>query len=119
MLDVDADAGLKGECDFILARRIPLPELRAPLMIVVEAERNEVESGLAECAAQMVAAGRFNEAKGEARRRMHGCCTNGEAWQFLRLDGTDLRVDTNRYYLKEQGVILGIIVSALKEYDPR
>jgi len=34
-LDVDPDKGLKGECDFILAKTPPSPALRAPLLVIV------------------------------------------------------------------------------------
>src|SRR5882724_941336 len=60
-LDVDPDRGLNGECDFILAKAPPTPALRAPLMIVVEAKKNDIEEALVQCAAQMVAARLFNE----------------------------------------------------------
>ncbi len=54
-LDVDPERGLQGECDFILALSAPLPRLRAPLLIIVEAKKNDIEAGLGQCVAQMVA----------------------------------------------------------------
>src|SRR5262245_10742198 len=63
-LDVDPDRGLIGECDFILAATPPVPGLRAPLVTIVEAKRNEVESGVWQCVAQMVGARPFNERSG-------------------------------------------------------
>src|SRR5262249_25013460 len=86
-LDVAPDKGLKGECDFILAKTPPTPALRAPLLIVVEAKKNDIEEGLAQCAAQMVAACLFNERHKEALTELFGCVTTGEAWQFLKLRG--------------------------------
>src|SRR5262245_29725933 len=38
-LDVDAERGLVGECDFILSVAPPVPALRAPLVTIVEAKR--------------------------------------------------------------------------------
>src|SRR6266516_4791566 len=61
-LDVDHDKGLVGECDFILAVGAALPPLHAPIMTVVEAKKNDIEVGLGQCIAQMVAARKFNEA---------------------------------------------------------
>ena len=69
-LDVDAERGLQGECDFILALADPMPRLRAPLITVVEAKKNDIEAGLGQCVAQMVAARDYNEdAKGQPYQR--------------------------------------------------
>jgi hypothetical protein len=53
-LDVNPERGLVGECDFILAATPPVPLLRAPLLTIVEAKKNDIESGLGQCVAQMV-----------------------------------------------------------------
>ena len=78
-LDVDPAKGLLGECDFILARTDPVPRLRAPLLTVVEAKKNDIEGGLGQCVAQMVAARLFNERAGDTTTRVFGCVTTGEA----------------------------------------
>ncbi len=71
-LDVDPGRGLIGECDFILAATAPVPALRSPLMIIVEAKKNDVESGVWQCIAQMVDARIFNERTGRAPHRSMG-----------------------------------------------
>lgn len=114
-LDVDPERGLKGECDFILAKASPTPALRAPLLVLVEAKKNDIEEGLAQCAAQMVAARLFNERHQEPVVEMFGCVTTGEAWQFLRLRGQDLVVDADRYYLNNVDRVLGILVAVMTD----
>jgi hypothetical protein len=42
-LDVEPALALTGECDYILALTTPLPRLRAPIAIIVEAEKGDVE----------------------------------------------------------------------------
>jgi hypothetical protein len=113
-LDVDPEKGLKGECDFILAKTPPSPALRAPLMIIVEAKKNDIEEGLAQCAAQMVAARLFNEQHKEAVAEVFGCVTTGEAWQFMKLKDRELLVDAARYYISEVSAILGILVAVMR-----
>ncbi|HKI33991.1 MAG TPA: hypothetical protein VKA46_19215 [Gemmataceae bacterium] len=113
-LDVDPDKGLKGECDFILAKTPPAPVLRAPLMVIVEAKKNDIEEGLPQCAAQMVAARLFNEHHKEPMTAVYGCVTTGEVWQFLRLQGQELLVDANRYYITAVSSVLGILVAVMK-----
>jgi hypothetical protein len=105
-LDVDAARGLQGECDFILALTDPVPRLRAPIVTVVEAKKNDIEAGLGQCVAQMVAARDYNEREGAGLPVGYGCVTTGEAWQFLRLNGADVTIDRGRLYIDNVGAIL-------------
>lgn len=114
-LDVDPEAGLVGECDFILAVGPALPPLHAPVMTVVEAKKNDVEAGLGQCIAQMVAARRFNEAAGRATSPVYGCVTTGETWQFLRLAERVALLDRPRYYLDNASRILGVLQAIYEE----
>ncbi len=108
-LDVDAQQGLVGECDFILAAAPPLPALRAPVLTVLEAERNDIESGISQCMAQMVGARLFNERSGKSCPEMYGCVTSGETWQFLRLEGAIVGINQVRYYIDNVASILGAL----------
>lgn len=108
-LDVDPEKGLTGECDFILAVGPALPPLHAPVMTVVEAKKNDVEAGLGQCIAQMVAARRFNEEAGRKTAPVYGCVTTGETWQFLRLESQVALLNRPRYYLDNVGGILGVL----------
>lgn len=112
-LDVDPARRLTGECDFLLSLSDPLPRLRAPLLAVVEAKRNDIEGGLGQCAAQMVAARLFNERAGGTGRPVYGCVTTGEDWQFLRLDGAELLVDPSRRYINQVGAVLAALLAAV------
>ena len=109
-LDVDAGRRLQGECDFILALSEPLPRLRAPLVTIVEAKKNDIEAGLGQCIAQMVAAQLFNERAGHSGV-VFGCVTTGEDWQFLRLEGQAVLIDTTRRYINDVGSILAAFLS--------
>jgi len=108
-LDVDPSKGLIGECDFILALSPPVLPLRAPIATIVEAKKNDVEAGLGQCIAQMVAARLFNQAAGQAAIPLFGCVTTGEIWQFLKLREAVVLIDENRYYLDDIGSILAAI----------
>jgi hypothetical protein len=108
-LDVDPERGLAGECDFLLALAPPLPPLRAPLVSVVEAKKNDIEAGLGQCVAQMVAAALFNRSAGRHDLRVFGCVTTGEVWQFLQLREPAALVDERRYYLDNVGLILAAV----------
>ena len=60
-LDSDPSRGLNGECDFILTNTPPLPVIQAPIVVIVEAKKNDIEAGLGQCVAPMVGAQLFNQ----------------------------------------------------------
>lgn len=107
-LDVDPDKGLVGECDFILAASPPIPLLRAPLVTIVEAKKNDIEVGLGQCAAQMIGSRLFNEKAGRSSGQIYGCVTTGEDWQFLRLEPAAVSIDRARYYIDNVAAILAV-----------
>lgn len=114
-LDVQPEQGLTGECDFILAATEPVPLLRAPIVTIVEAKKNDVEGGLGQCAAQMVGARLLNQKEGQAEPTVFGCVTTGEAWQFLRLRDTELAIDKDRYYIDNVEAILAVFQAIIAE----
>ncbi len=117
ILNVDANLGLTGECDFILSKAEPTPILREPIMAVVEAKKNDIEKGLGQCIAQMVGARIFNHRRGNDFKEIFGCVTTGETWQFLKLEQTEAFVDTNRFFISEVGKILGVFKSITNFYE--
>lgn len=117
-LDVAPDQGLTGECDFILSNSPALPILQSPIVMLVEAKKNDIESGLGQCTAQMIGARLFNEREGNDVRAIFGCVTTGESWQFLQLAGDTVLIDTNRYYLVNIDVLLGVFDAIAAFYQP-
>lgn len=113
--DVDGSVGLSGECDFLLALSPARPILRAPVMFVVEAKRQDIAAGIGQCAAQMLAARRFNVRSGRAPGRVYGCVTTGEDWQFLRLDDSVITYHTTRMYRNDLSRILAAFLHTIAE----
>jgi hypothetical protein len=109
--DVDPERGLKGECDFILGRTPPTPVITAPVVVLVEAKRQNLEEGWGQCAAQMLAARMFNEREGQTVKSIYGCVTTGDAWHFMELTGNTIVVDSRRFFLSEVDIILWIITT--------
>ena len=112
-LDVDPERRLVGDCDFLLARSEPVPRLRAPIMAVVEAKRNDIAGDLGQCVAQMVAAQLYNERAGQPLAAIHGCVTTGEDWQFLDLRGTCVTLHRPRLYIADVGSVLAAFARAV------
>lgn len=117
-LDVDVSRGLVGECDFILSAGRAVPILSAPLAAIVEAKKNDVEGGLGQCVAQLVAARAFNAAAGRADAPVFGCVTTGETWQFLRLVGDAAELDDRRFYLDNVGGVLAALLRITNTPEP-
>lgn len=113
-LDVDPARRLVGDCDFLLALSEPVPRLRAPVLAVVEAKKNDIEGGLGQCVAQMVAVRLFNERAGQPLAAVHGCVTTGENWQFLRLTDTIVTIDRGRFYIDNVGLILAALQECVR-----
>lgn len=114
-LDVDPSRRLLGECDFILALSDPVPRLRAPLLTLVEAKKNDIDAGLGQCVAQMVAAQEYNERSGQPLPAVYGCVTTGEDWQFLRLIEAAVTIDQGRFYIDNVGGILAALHTSVQE----
>lgn len=107
--NVEPARGLKGVCDFILSKSPPLPTVQAPVLMMVEAKKNDIEEGIGQCAAEMVAADIFNRNAGNDTETVYGCVTTGETWQFLQLTKQSLTIDQNRYFIDNTPKILGIM----------
>lgn len=106
-LNVDDARGLKGECDFILAKETNSVEVSCPLLQVVEAKKNDMDIGIPQCAAQMLGAQLFNEQNHAGSKVIYGCVTTGDDWLFMKLD-TELQVDKRKYYLGNLEELLGV-----------
>jgi hypothetical protein len=118
-LNVDAERGLNGECDFFLARSQPSRTIQAPIFALAEAKRGDIELGLGQCVAQMVGARLFNERKNISLPIMYGCVTSGEDWQFLQIVGDDVMIDNARYYLNQVEQILAVLQNIVDSDSPQ
>ncbi len=114
-LHADDSQGLRGECDFILAKDTGSFDINCPIIQVVEAKKNDVEIGVAQCAAQMLGAKLFNQKNGEPIEAIYGCVTTGNEWLFLRLN-EHLIIDKRRYYFNEIGEILAVFQHIIDFY---
>jgi hypothetical protein len=105
---IDTGSGLNGICDFLLTRSTNELIIEAPAIIVIEAKKGDLNIGWGQCAAEMIAAQKFNLAKDQEVKTIYGSVTTGSQWQFLKLTGRDLTIDTTEYALDPIDRILGI-----------
>ncbi len=115
-LNVDDEIGLRGECDFILAKETNSFNINYPIIQLVEAKKNDVELGVAQCAAQMVGAQFYNKNKGVEVEKIYGCVTTGNEWLFMKLENKCIKIDKKIVYLNEIELILNIFQSIIEFY---
>jgi hypothetical protein len=107
--NVDKERGLNGFCDFLLSRSAISSIIQAPVVMVVEAKKGELDVGLGQCTAEMVAAQIFNINEDKPISVVYGCVTSGKLWQFLKLENKDLTLDLTEYQVTPVERILGIL----------
>lgn len=104
---IDKDRDLAGECDFFFVFEPYKPYLESHIISLVEAKNEDMDYGIAQCAAQLYGAKLFNEIEGKNFPVLYGCATDGAEWKFLKFENNIFYID-NRIYtdLKE---ILGVL----------
>jgi hypothetical protein len=94
------DAKLSGFPEYILAQRSSLGKVvfDKPYFILVEAKQDNFEAGWAQCLAEMIAAQRLNE---EFKIVIFGIVSNGERWQFGKLESKLFSINIKYYSIQE------------------
>jgi hypothetical protein len=106
---VDDTVGLNGICDFLISRSAEQLLIEAPVVAIVEAKKDDLNSGTGQCIAEMIAAQRFNEMNGSEIRHIYGTVTTGSNWRFLQLVDTTVSVDLADYPIPPVDRVLGIL----------
>ncbi len=112
---VDAESELTGVCDFLVSLSPVQHLLQAPVLALVEAKKDDLTLGLGQCAAEMIAAQRFNAEKGNDISWVYGCSTTGTDWKFLKLAERCLHIDMELYPIRQCDNILGILASMVAQ----
>jgi hypothetical protein len=107
--NLDIDCGLDGVVDFLLSKSTTPYLIEAPIVMLVEADKEGLDLGWGQCVAEMMAAQKFNTTKGNKISVIYGSVTNGKLWQFLKLEGKNVTIDPHQYYVTPVERILGIL----------
>jgi hypothetical protein len=113
---VDQSVGLNGVCDFLISRSPEQLFIDAPAVVVVEAKKEDLNGGLGQCVAQMIAAQRFNEQNNQSIPTIFGTVTTGDRWKFLKLESNTVTIGLLEYNLPPVEQVLGILVSFVAHY---
>ncbi len=110
---VDATRGLNGICDFLISGSPQQLEIERPVIVIVEAKKADINSGLGQCLAEMFAAQQFNQSE---TMPIYGCVTIGTAWKFLQLQGTIAQVDVTEYAIPPIDYVLGVLMWMVQQF---
>ena len=112
---VEPELGLSGVCDFLISRSPEQILIEAPAVVIVEAKKADLKVGLGQCAAQMVAAQKFNEINNIPIATIYGSVSSGTVWRFLKLESKTLTIDLNDYPVPPVEPLLGMLVWMVRD----
>ncbi len=107
--NVDKSKGLTGNPDGIISKSDNQLYITSPVVVLVEAKKSDLGSGVPQCIAEMEAARIFNEQKGNPISPVYGVVTDGVLWQFLSLQDGTATVDSSFYNLDDGSQVVGIL----------
>ncbi|NEP10101.1 MAG: hypothetical protein F6K14_07770 [Symploca sp. SIO2C1] len=107
--NVDESKGLNGYVDFLMSQDPEQIFVKAPVVVIIEAKRDDLAFGLGQCAATLVGAQQFNQDQNREDIELLGAVTTGTVWRFLKLTGNNLQIDLQEYSIREIDKILGIL----------
>jgi hypothetical protein len=108
--NVDPTCDLTRYVDFLISKSPEQLTVEASAIVVVEVKKADLNEGIGQCLAEMVAAERFNEAAQNPISTIYGCISSHTQWRFLKLSGTTATIDLTDYPLLPVETILGFLV---------
>ena len=102
------DETLSGTPDYFLSTRSELGMLivGTPLIILVEAKKNDFEQGWGQCLAELVAAQKINA---DADVPVHGIVSDGRSWEFGYLIGDSFTRNRTSFSVDNLPTLFGAI----------
>lgn len=114
--NVDKEKGLNGFCDFIISASQEQLLLNSPVIALVEAKNENIIAGLGQCIAEMVAARMFNEAENNSEiNTIYGVVTTGIAWKFLKMNGLNVTIDLDDYFIDNPDKIIAVLLAMMTQ----
>ncbi|MYA72990.1 hypothetical protein F4009_06425 [Candidatus Poribacteria bacterium] len=110
------DDVLNGIPDYFISTRSELGKtvVGSPLILLVEAKKNDFEQGWGQCLAELVAAQKIND---DAAFPVFGIVTDGTLWQFGRLIGDTFTQNRADFALTNLPTLFGAVDSVFKAVD--
>jgi hypothetical protein len=88
--------------------------IEAPVVVLVEAKKADLNTGMGQCMAEMVAAQRFNQSSERSVDTVYGCVSSGILWRFLKLSDQQVTIDLKDYGIDPIGPLMAKLVWMLR-----
>ena len=104
---------LNGTPDYFISTRSELGKtvVGSPLILLVEAKKNDFEQGWGQCLAELIAAQKIND---NTAFPVYGIVTDGTLWQFGRLIGDTFTQNRTDFALANLSTLFGAVDSVFK-----
>jgi hypothetical protein len=116
---IEYDMLLSGVPDYLIAAqsKFGVAVVGAPLVVAVEAKQDDFNLGWGQCGAEMVALTRLNAAHNvqSSDISVFGIVTNGEIWQFAKLEGNVLTQEIRYYGIADLDALFGALTFVMEE----
>ncbi|NEO55243.1 MAG: hypothetical protein F6K54_20490 [Okeania sp. SIO3B5] len=118
---ISYDEILSGTPDYIFSRRSELGKtvLEKPIVIVVEAKKNDFEHGWGQCLAELFASQKIND---NFLRAVYGIVSDGNLWQFGKLVADNFIKDSGNFTIDNLPRVYGALenlVQLVEEDDEK
>jgi hypothetical protein len=102
------DDTLCGTPDYIFSEKSVLGKtvLEKPIVIVVEAKKNDFEQGWGQCLAELIASQKIN---GDLEQPVYGIVTDGNLWQFGKLEKDCFYKNTEGFMIDKLNSLCGAL----------
>ncbi|MGD1715161.1 hypothetical protein [Hydrocoleum sp. CS-953] len=116
---ISYDETLSGTPDYLFSQRSELGKtvLEKPIVIVVEAKKNDFEQGWGQCLAELLASQKIND---NFPRAVYGIVTDGNLWQFGKLVADTFIKDSGNFTIDNLPRVYGALenlVQLVEEED--
>jgi hypothetical protein len=108
IINADDGNGLKGAIDFLFNYRPHSPTPEVPIFSITESKIGLLHKAWGQAAAQMLGVFIINQKLNHPLDVVFGSVTDGNSWQFLKLENKIIYIDSRVYTLTELPIILGV-----------
>ncbi len=113
---ISFDEVLSGTPDYIFSKKSSLGKtvLETPIVIVVEAKKNDFEQGWGQCLAELVASQKLND---NVDLPVYGIVTDGKTWEFGLLNHKIFMKNIRSFTIDDLSLLFGALDFVFKQMD--
>ena len=110
---ISYDETLNGTPDYLISTRseLGIPVVGTPLIILVEAQKNDFNQGWGQCLSELIAAQKINE---DTDFPVYGIVSDGMLWQFGQLIGSIFTRNRTSVTMDNLPVLFGAVNAVFK-----